>query len=122
MGFAQCEHILLLLVLDDQLQEVGKRTVCKEYLTFAVDDILLQIECNCLSLADVLHCFGHGDAGLLADVEEAIDRSTTCEDYSGVCQNLYALSPELFEAHALNAVEGVVIDIYLMLAYNFEER
>jgi hypothetical protein len=37
-------------------------------------------------------------------------------------EDLYALTPELFEAHALNAVEGVVIDIYLMLAYDFEER
>mgnify|MGYP003558226981 FL=1 len=40
----------------------------------------------------------------------------------GMCKDLYALTPELFEAHALNSVEGVVIDFDLMLAYDFEER
>ena len=50
------------------------------------------------SLADILHRFGHGDTRLLADTEEAIDRSSAGEDYGCMCQDLYALPHKLFEA------------------------
>ena len=69
-------------------------SVAKENLAFAVDDIFLKIQGNLLILAEILHILRHCDAGLFADMEERIYQAAGGENYCGVVQNIYVLSPE----------------------------
>ena len=108
---AQREQELLLLVLDDELDERIESTVGERDLALAVDDVLLQVERHGLGLADVLHGLGDRDAGLLADVEEAVDGGARGENHGRVGQNLHPLRTELLERYALDADEGLVGDL-----------
>ena len=92
VGLTQGQHELLLLMLDYQLDERREGAVSERNLALAVDDVLLEIERHGLRLADVLHGLGNGDAGLLADVEKAVDRRAGGEDHGRMGENLDPLS------------------------------
>mgnify|MGYP005920094271 CR=1 FL=1 len=114
VGLAQREQEFLLLVFDDQLDERCERSVGKRNLAFAVDDVFLQVEGYGLRLADVFHGFGHGDARLFADVEEAVDCRAGREDDGRVREYFDPLGAELLEGYALYADKGLVGDLHVV--------
>ena len=48
-------------------------TVTEEDLSLAVNDVLLQIVCNCLRSTEILHSFRHFHAKFLAKKEEGVN-------------------------------------------------
>ena len=119
---AEREQELLLLVLDEQFDQIGERTVGKRNFTLAVDDVFLQVERHGLRLADVLHRFGNGDTRLLANTEKAVDGRARRENYGRMIQYLDPLLPELLERNARYPNERMIIDGYALSARQFEER
>ena len=121
VGLAQREQELLFLVLDDELDERGERTVAERDFPLAVDDVFLQIERHGLRLADVFHGFGHGDTGLFADVEEAVDGGARGEDDGRMVENLDTLAAELLQRDADDADKRFVFDGDVVLPGEFVE-
>lgn len=121
MRLAEREQELLVLVLDEQLDQIGERTVGERDLALAVDDVFLEIECHGLRLTDVLHRLGNGDARLLADAEETVDGGARGEDHGRVVQYLDALLPELLERNPGHADERMIVDGDMMSARQFVE-
>ena len=119
---AQRQQETLLLMLDNELDEVGERPVGKGDLPLPVDDVFLQIERYGLRLTDVFHGLGHGDAGLLADVEEAVDRRARRENDCGMIQNFDSLAAELLQRYAHDPDQRVIFDLDRMFLRHFEER
>ena len=112
------EHILLVLVFEQQLHKAVEVTVGKENFAFAIGDIFLQIECNCLSDTEILHCGRDIGATLLGNAEETVDSRTAGENDSRMLQNLNALASKLFERDALNLDEGLKIYTHSVLLSN----
>ena len=122
VGLAQGQHEFFFLMLDYQLDERRKRAVSERNLAFAVDDVFLQIERHGLRLADVLHGFGNGNAGLFADVEKTVDRRAGGEDHGRMGEYLDSLSAKFLQRDAYDTDERFVCDLHVVFLGEFVER
>ena len=77
--------VSFLVVLGKQRKQcVGMACLGVEDLALAIDDILLQIVCNGLAHAKVLHSVGNIKPQLLAQPEVVVDGGAGSEDHCGV--------------------------------------
>ena len=116
------EQHLLGLVLYDQLDQALERTIGKRNLALAIDDIFLQVESNALGRADILHCLGYRDAGIFADMEEAVDGCTRGENHRRVIKDIYALTAKLFWGNTDDLNQRVVVDFHTKTLRQFKKR
>ena len=97
VGLRNCQQEILLFMFVEQLHEIGKSTVCKEDLAFAVNDIFLQIESYSFGIAKIFHAFGYCDTCFFANAKETVDGSPTGKDHGRMVEDLDPLAAELFE-------------------------
>ena len=85
MNVAHGVKIGFLVVLGEQRQQrFGMTGLAIENLALAVDDVFLQIMCNCLAHTEVLHCVGHIEPQFLAQAEVMVDSRTGSENHRSV--------------------------------------
>ena len=86
--------------------------ISEKYFTFAIDDVLLQIEGDGFCRAEIFHRFGYVDAQFLAQTEEMVYGCTGGENDRRIFGNRDFLLPELFGCKTLHLDERTKDDIY----------
>ena len=111
------EKELLVAVLLHHVYEVGEVLVAEENLAFTVLDVVLEVECNGLCRAEILHRVGYQLAQFLGHAEEMVNGVLAIEDNGGVLGEMDTGFAELggreadhFEEFIKGKVEAVFAD------------
>lgn len=102
MNIRQRNKVLFVFVLVNDVHKLIKSVCPVKYLPFAVDNIFLQVVCNRLGNAEILHGIGHLDPEFLTQPEIMINGGTAGKNYGRMRKNINPVLPEIFRSHSFN--------------------
>ena len=82
MHIGNRSQILLLRMFADDGNQIFHFSITIKNLAFAIDNILLQIDSNCLCHAKILHSLWNCHTQLFAKMKKMINSRTSREDHS----------------------------------------
>jgi hypothetical protein len=105
MRFRKWNKIIILFMFENNFNQILKFSFPVKDLSLPVYNIFLQVKCDVLRYAEILHCIGHNYSHFITDPEKMIYPCFACKNHSGEVENIDFLLTKILYGDPLNLVK-----------------